>query len=279
MNPVIEFGQIAKQLARNPLGIIALFIVLVYGIAALLFTQSLEKLNSDERLPLIWFLMLFPVLVLVTFYLLVSRHHTKLYAPKDYQDRDGFFRAMTPIESQKKFEADIKIEEQLGDSESVQQIIPENKNQDQFLHSAKKTSFRDAYILAEMLVVRRLELELGIRAIRDVRMENHVGIDALFVGPKETTVVEVKFTRSQNWKRLLDIGVDQLNRVRVEMEASGKSCRYILALVIEVIPGGLLELRQELSGVKVNFQRLDSPIEFQVFELAELLKGQADIVT
>lgn len=30
-----EFGDVAKKLSVNPLGIIALFIVLVYGIAAL----------------------------------------------------------------------------------------------------------------------------------------------------------------------------------------------------------------------------------------------------
>ena len=34
-SPLSEFGKIAQNLARNPLGIIALFIVLVYGIAGL----------------------------------------------------------------------------------------------------------------------------------------------------------------------------------------------------------------------------------------------------
>ena len=35
-----KFGSIAQRLARNPLGIIALFIVLVYGMAALVTTSS-----------------------------------------------------------------------------------------------------------------------------------------------------------------------------------------------------------------------------------------------
>lgn len=32
---ITNFGNVAQKLARNPLGIIALFIVLVYGFAAL----------------------------------------------------------------------------------------------------------------------------------------------------------------------------------------------------------------------------------------------------
>jgi hypothetical protein len=41
-NQLKTFGSIARGLARNPLGIIALFIVMVYGFAALVtaFTGS-----------------------------------------------------------------------------------------------------------------------------------------------------------------------------------------------------------------------------------------------
>lgn len=60
------FGDTAKSLARNPLGIIALFIVLVYGFASLV-TASAGSFTSAERLPLIYFLVGFPVLVLVVF--------------------------------------------------------------------------------------------------------------------------------------------------------------------------------------------------------------------
>ena len=74
------FGDTAKGLAKNPLGIIALFIVLVYGFAALVTTFS-GSLSASERLPLIWFLVLFPVLVLAVFSWLVSRHGGKLYGP------------------------------------------------------------------------------------------------------------------------------------------------------------------------------------------------------
>ncbi len=85
------FGDTAKVLAKNPLGIIALFIVLVYGFAALVTAFS-ASLSGSERLPLIWFLVLFPVLVLAVFSWLVSRHGGKLYAPSDYRDEENYVR-------------------------------------------------------------------------------------------------------------------------------------------------------------------------------------------
>jgi hypothetical protein len=88
------FSQSAKDLSRNPLGIIALFIVLVYGFACLLFGYSADTLTPSERTPLIWFVILFPVLVLLLFGWLVSKHHKKLYAPSDYRDDKSFLQTL-----------------------------------------------------------------------------------------------------------------------------------------------------------------------------------------
>jgi hypothetical protein len=86
------FAKQAEGLARNPLGIIALFIVMIYGLAASAL-GLIGTLTSNERMPLIWFLVLFPVLVLLAFIWLVSKHHEKLYAPTDYESDEGFFRS------------------------------------------------------------------------------------------------------------------------------------------------------------------------------------------
>ena len=74
-----------KDLVKNPIGIIALFISLIYGFSNLLLGATATSLTPDERSPLIMFIVLFPVVVLGIFYLLVSRHHGKLYAPAHHQ--------------------------------------------------------------------------------------------------------------------------------------------------------------------------------------------------
>ncbi len=84
------FGGVAKSLAGSPLGIIALFLVLVYGLASLVtFSVSLSLL---ERMPLILFLVFFPVLVLGVFAWLVSQHNRKLFAPADFKNEDNFLK-------------------------------------------------------------------------------------------------------------------------------------------------------------------------------------------
>ena len=97
-DPTVGFGDIAQKLARNPLGIIALFIVLVYGFAALV-TGFSGSFTTSERLPLIYFMIIFPVLVLSVFGWLVSRHSNKLFAPSDFRDEENYVRALTATAS------------------------------------------------------------------------------------------------------------------------------------------------------------------------------------
>ena len=89
------FGAVAVSLARNPIGIIALFIVLIYGFACLV-TGLGSGHDKAERQPLIYFLTLFPVLVLAVFAWLVTRHHKKLYAPSDFKNEEHFVELAKP---------------------------------------------------------------------------------------------------------------------------------------------------------------------------------------
>jgi CheY-like chemotaxis protein len=91
-----SFGETAKSLARNPLGIIALFIVLVYGLASLV-TAFGGSFTAAERIPLIYFLICFPVLVLAVFAWLVSRHSGKLFAPSDFKNEDNYVKMQMAV--------------------------------------------------------------------------------------------------------------------------------------------------------------------------------------
>lgn len=90
-NQVDSFGKVSVALARNPLGIIALFIVLVYGFACLV-TGFAGSFSAAEKLPLIYFLVVFPILVLAIFTWLVSKHSNKLFAPGDFKDEGNYVK-------------------------------------------------------------------------------------------------------------------------------------------------------------------------------------------
>jgi hypothetical protein len=50
------------------------------------------SLQAQERMPLIWFLVIFPILVLAVFTWLVISHSTRLFAPSDFKNEDNFVK-------------------------------------------------------------------------------------------------------------------------------------------------------------------------------------------
>ncbi|MBU2739377.1 response regulator [Acidithiobacillus concretivorus] len=86
-----KFAESALGFTKSPLGIIALFIVLVYGFASLVV--GLGSGLSEHVVPLIYFMVFFPVLVFVGFLWLVAKHHNKLYGPSDFKNEDNYIKA------------------------------------------------------------------------------------------------------------------------------------------------------------------------------------------
>ena len=86
-----KFAESALGFTKSPLGIIALFIVLVYGFASLVV--GLGSGLSEHIVPLIYFMVFFPVLVFLGFLWLVAKHHNKLYGPSDFKNEENFIKA------------------------------------------------------------------------------------------------------------------------------------------------------------------------------------------
>lgn len=132
METLKTFSDSAKTLSRNPLGIISLFIVLIYGFAAFV-TGSSSQLEAGERLPLVWFLVIFPNIVLVAFVWLVSQHYEKLYAPRDFNSDDAFLNALRE-KNQGRPELknlDKQIEERVHAVLSSESLLPNNGNRNE----------------------------------------------------------------------------------------------------------------------------------------------------
>jgi hypothetical protein len=84
-----QFERTAVKLSQGPLGIIALFIVLIHAFASLVLGLA-TNIGENNRAVLVWFLVSFPVLVLAIFAWLVSRHHAKLYPPQAFTQEQHF---------------------------------------------------------------------------------------------------------------------------------------------------------------------------------------------
>ncbi len=120
----------AKGLTKNPLGIIALFISLIYGFACLVLSTSISNLNGEnERMPLIWFIIIFPLIILSGFIFLVIKHHEKLYAPSDYSDEESFLKTFKDkIRFQ---ETHLEVtKENINDETDLKDVISKSDNKD-----------------------------------------------------------------------------------------------------------------------------------------------------
>lgn len=115
-----DFHTSALGFTRSPLGIIALFIVLIYGFATLSVTFG-DNLKEYIAL-LVYFLILFPVFVFIGFLWLVSKHHDKIYGPSDFKNEDNFIKmkmssaaslAVATVSQSKEIQKEKDIQEQI----------------------------------------------------------------------------------------------------------------------------------------------------------------------
>src|SRR5947209_3705391 len=88
-DPAKTFNETAARLSKNPLGIIALFLVLVYSFAAIVAAAP-SSITSTERAPIIYFLVTFPFVVLGLFGFIVIRYPSHLFSPGDFKNEANY---------------------------------------------------------------------------------------------------------------------------------------------------------------------------------------------
>lgn len=170
----------AKGFAKNPLGIIALFISLIYGFACLVLSTVSSNLEPYERIPLIWFLVIFPVIIMLSFLFLVTKHHRKLYGPSDFKDERIFLETM-----------DIKSQKDTL-RETIESVVynEQSKSKYQQLKNEKLKGF----LISENLSLRLLEKEYKSPLRRNVRFKGHKhSFDGIIETQEEFIGIEIKY--------------------------------------------------------------------------------------
>lgn len=184
------FGNI-KNYTRNPLSVLALFIVMLYGIASLFFGLSSNLFDNGQKWTLLIFLIIFPVIVFGGFYRLVTKHHSKLYSPMDFKSDDSFLKTLGKTQQIEKLDKEVSsfIEEQ--------RIEPPKE---EIKTELKTDKIKTSIILSEDLVFRELETEYGVTIRRHVGESVDYGFDGHFLYNNMEVLVEIKYTEKGNWK-------------------------------------------------------------------------------
>lgn len=83
--------QIEKlQHIKNPLTLIAVFA----GLAEIVSIGVLPLLKDGVQYIFVWYVMLFPTLLVVVFFLTLNFNHKVLYAPGDFRTDEGFLETL-----------------------------------------------------------------------------------------------------------------------------------------------------------------------------------------
>ena len=197
------FGKIAQSLAKNPLGIIALFIVMIYGFASLV-TGLGDHLSFSERIPLIYFLVIFPILVLAVFTWLVSFHSQKLYGPGDFKNEENYIKMqMAAAASLSAATMKNPLE---NDSQTVPNIIDVVQSVNLGMHENKNSSYanhvlwvddnpgnniyeRQAFEAVGIKFTLALSTEEALKKMRDERFAAIISDMGRQEGPREGYVL------------------------------------------------------------------------------------------
>lgn len=259
-----KFGDMAQRLSRNPIGIIALFIVLVYGIAALVLGLSSQQLELNERLPLVWFLVVFPVLVLAAFYHLVAHHHVKLYAPQDFPDKEGFFRALSPTEQKQRLDAEILAFETEEADTLNDRTISADMDGTGLLGAI---STRHAFVFAEELALREIESEFRVSIHRQVAVGRDHGVDGIFLQNGKPVLAEIKYSRLSGANLVIVI-----RREILRLKDIAQSSKPPPTLLLAVVFDGLSEEQREAGThhIEEAARRSGLPIKIRTYDFAAL---------
>jgi hypothetical protein len=245
--------------------VIALFLSFVYGIAALFFGLAGTALTSDERLPLIWFMVLFPCLVLGVFGWLVAKHHHKLYAPTDFQNSDGFFRAISPDEFKAKLQADAESVQDESDSH-----LPESQS-NPLEGDVRKAPLTAQILVAETLAVKAIEAEFGRPIIRNQHIQHRsLRHDGVFHLPDRQVVVEVKFTRSRSWAREIASAISYAEEIQ-----KGKQVAIPVTVLLAIVADGITPVEfNSARDEAVQLLATASPlVKLRTYQFHDLLWG------
>jgi len=203
---------------KNPLTVVAIFAAL----AEVSGTVVLPILERDVQFVYLWFLMLFPVLLISLFFATLNWNHTVLYAPSDFQNEDNFMFAKASASAILR-KGDLEVQEQSVQLDDLETETPEAAIEDAGVPAELDAKQQDSTAqtplakelpkhierpssdvmrlrsrVATDLALGRLEREHGTFFLRDMAVPQRPDLvfDGISAKPGPLTVVEVKYNHS-----------------------------------------------------------------------------------
>lgn len=254
---------------KNPLTIIAIFA----GIAEISGTVVLPLIAQENQANFIWFLMVFPHLLIVLFFATLNWNHKVLYAPSDYKDEDNFIKSLPKASPDEKAE---KRKEELASIESEEipkddsKEITNTENLATLYKTLIKRSAQASYILSEELIFDKLSKEFSSEIQREVKISNGYIFDGLVKDRNGMTAIEVKFLRDFSTNRLKDSISKIAESTRLLNDSDRKNFKLLLVVTTDQDKITFNEIKERIDRIKGYYPSL--PIELRFYKLTDLEK-------
>lgn len=248
----------------NPLTIIAIFA----GLAEISGTVVLPFLKDDSQALYVWFLMGFPTLLILLFFITLNFNHKVLYAPSDFKDEDNFLKLFgkpTAEERLLKLNSEIKIEE------AQEQATGElDKKVDLKYRDVIRRNSASTHYLAEELVITKLSQEFD-EIDKEVMLRSGRSqflFDAIAKKGKKVFAIEVKYFKDRQTLKNVRSSLVKIQRTLSELPVDTVDPMTVILAIATDLEGD--EIREFTAEIQGSVASAKFPCEVRVFNLASL---------
>ena len=269
---------------KNPLTVIAMFAAIAEVSGAIV----LPFIAAENQATYIWFLMIFPGLLVLVFFLTLNFNHKVLYAPSDWKDEANFFRMFTKasVEERKEKLRDEFSASQLGEEPTPESARPSPPRREEEPEAPRegpitapeppsptdgqrviRTSLRNdpslrRYREIEKAAIAKLSSLLSLQFQQDIAYQTassrRIIYDAVALEANKVTAAEVRLVFNQLFSP------HHLDRLLLETERVAESVRsqnkeFTLHVVAVADRAGL-----DLERIRTNFHRVASKFDYNI---------------
>lgn len=259
---------------KNPLTVIAIFA----GVAEAASTAVMPFVEAGIQSVYVWFVMLFPILLVAAFFLTLNFNPKVLYAPSDYEDEKNFIDMLsTPSAS----ERTQKLKDEIGEERHSEMSSstgdetlstgPEDERQSKVRRRIANNP-QVLCLLAGELSLAKIERDTGAEVRREAQIS--VGgskflFDGVISKNGKNQAVEVKYFSNQvSWNRI-EKTLNKIREVYKNMSAAAQeSFSLRIVVVVEENPeAARAEMSKMYRRKAVNYP---FTFEVQVYGLRDL---------
>ncbi|MEN8347324.1 hypothetical protein [Acinetobacter nosocomialis] len=272
---------------KNPLTVISIFA----GVAEISGTTVLPFMQPNNQDVYIWFLMLFPVGLVIIFFITLNFNHKVLYAPSDYKDEDNFvklFGIATIKEEESKLKEEVEevesgsSNENEGLNSNLESQSSEEKsnnfekmNNNGFNFEQKYSIYFNKVNLSEKLAILKLSRDMNIDFKRNLVFKTlnnrRILFDGIAFQKNKIHAVEVKFFQDSSIQRSrLEKVLLQYELLMSEMKEN--ESKEVILHFFAVIDNSNVEINDFKSRLDTYFLKYKNKVVTHVVTLSDLMK-------